>query len=133
MTCLSFTMIPSITTMSFWNIQYVLTSCSIWTLFSGQPMTMYHFSHCKLSSCEVACCNCLLTCTLGCLSLSVWCQPSLSCQVFLHLCFPYGCVWKASLWQCCNIFSEYCYKYFMICYYTYLPVKAVVAESIKIM
>ena len=46
-TCLAFIMILSITAMSSWNVQYVLISHGIWSLFSGHPMMMYPFSHCK--------------------------------------------------------------------------------------
>ena len=60
MTHLSFIIIPSITTMSSQNVHYVLISCDIWLLFSGQSMMMYPFSHCKWSSCMVAWCNCCI-------------------------------------------------------------------------
>ena len=55
-----FIMISSITTMLSQNVQDVLMSCSIWSSFSGHPMMMYPFSHCKWSPCEVACCNCCI-------------------------------------------------------------------------
>ena len=39
----------------------------------------------------------VLSCSLGCLWLSVWDQYSIACQVFLDLCFPCGFAWRASL------------------------------------
>ena len=54
---LPFNMIPSITAMSSQNVQYILMSYSIWSLFSGQPTIMYPFIYCKCSSCVVACCK----------------------------------------------------------------------------
>ena len=57
-TCLTLIIILLITTLSSQNVQYVITSSGIWSLFSGHPLITYPFSHCKWLSCAVACCNC---------------------------------------------------------------------------
>ena len=157
-TCPPIIMIPSITTMSSQNTQYVLMSCGIWSLISGQPMMLHPFIHCKWSSCEVAFCSCCIDMHSGmfaavCMVSTFTFMPGICASLFsLWLCLESQSVMNRlrsglynimtliypenslfSLWQCCNIFSEYCYKWFMICYYTYLPGKAVVAESLETM
>ena len=97
---LPFIMIPSCTAMSSWNIQYVLMSCSIWSLFSGQPMMMYPFSHCKWLSCEVACCNYCFDMHSGmfvtlCMVSTLTFMPGISAFLF-------------SLWLCLESQSAMC-------------------------
>ena len=60
-TCLPFSITQSITAISSQNIQYVLLSCGIWSLFSGQPLMLCSLSCCRCSPCEAACCSsCIL-------------------------------------------------------------------------
>ena len=100
----------------------------------------------------------LLFYNLGCLSLSVWYQHSVACQVFLHLSFPCGFVWRASLqwtdliqvciwfWLCIGVVWEEFVVFsaialwnlssrllLVVCdlYHTHLSCKPVVMEFLK--
>ena len=55
-----FMIIPSVTAMSSLNDPYSVMSCCTWSLISSQPTMIYPLSHCKCSSCTVACCVCAI-------------------------------------------------------------------------
>ena len=86
-TSLPLSVTPSINTISSQNVQYVLMSCPICSLFSGQPLMMYLLAVVDDHLVRLPAVIAVLSCNLGCLSLSVWCPYSIAWQVFLHLCF----------------------------------------------
>ena len=91
-TCLPLSIIPSITAMSSWNVQYVCMSCGMWSLISGQPLMMYSFSCCRWLSCDTACCNCCIVMQSG-MSVVV-------CMAWIFNCMPGISVFLFSVWFC---------------------------------
>ena len=111
-THLPFSMIPLVTTMLCQNIQCILMSYGIWSLFSGQPTMIYPFSHCKWSSCVVACCNCGSDMHSGmslavCIVSTSISMPYISASLFsVWLCLESKSVMKRSGTGLCNILTQ---------------------------
>ena len=90
--CLPFRITPSITAILSQNIQYVLMSCGIWYLLSGQPCMIYSLRHCWCSSWDIALYS---SCIFMHSSLLV-----ATCMKLTFICIPHISVPLFFLWLC---------------------------------
>ena len=150
---LPFKIIPSITDMSSRNVQYILMSCGIWSLISGQPGMICSLRH---STCDVASCSSCIVMQYGksviaCMALKLNHMSGISVFFFSFLiCLESqsttnksgpGLYTILTMYWCilrrihCSLsdnvvisFFEYCYEWFVICDYTHLSHKVVMKE-----
>ena len=125
MTCLPIIIIPPITAMSSLSGQYILIFHCTWPLVSGHPMMIYSFSHCKCSSCAVACCIFRIDLHSGmfavvCIASIFMSMPCISASLFsVWLCLDSQSVMKSSgpglyitlTWNWCILRGMHCILY----------------------